>query len=213
MGGIASLAAGDGTITATGSVGGEQMGLAVAVFAPPIEGPAAPTNVVATGKTNKVALSWKDGSGGAATGYIVLRSTTSGSGYISLATTTGNASTNYTDTNAIGGTTYYYVVLAVNASGPGPYSSEVSATAIVGPLPPSAPTILPPYRDATGTNVVIRAVTQSGYNYSLLSTTNLTPPAVWTTNSVTAGTGGTITNLAPISKSQRATYFKYLAQQ
>ncbi len=51
---------------------------------------------------------------------------TSGAGYSSLAT--GLTGTNYTDNTATNGTTYYYVVRAVNAGGTSANSSEVSAT-------------------------------------------------------------------------------------
>jgi hypothetical protein len=51
-----------------------------------------------------------------------------------------------------------------------------------------------------------------GYNYYLLQATNLTPPVVWTTNSITAGTGGNITNRPAISPGQRATFYRYMVQ-
>ena len=73
----------------------------------------APTNLVAAAQANQVALSWHDASGGAATNYIVLRSTTSGIGYSAIATNTSNTATNYTDTSVTAWTTYYYVVRAV----------------------------------------------------------------------------------------------------
>jgi hypothetical protein len=77
---------------------------------------------------------------------------------------------------------------------------------------PSSPTILPVYRDSTGTNLVISVTTQMGYDYYLLSTTNLTPPMVWTTNSTTPGTGGTITNSVPISILKSQMFYRYLVQ-
>lgn len=79
-------------------------------------------------------------------------------------------------------------------------------------VPPTAPTILPPNLDATGTNLVVQVATQSGYNYYLLGTTNLAPPVVWITNSVTAGTGGIIRTLVPINQSQRGIFMRYLVQ-
>lgn len=79
-------------------------------------------------------------------------------------------------------------------------------------LPPPSPTILPVHLDGTGTNLVLSVMTVSGYNYYLESTTNLTPPVIWSTNSTTAGTGGTITNTAPISSVQPKMFFRYLVQ-
>jgi hypothetical protein len=75
----------------------------------------------------------------------------------------------------------------------------------------SSPTILPPY--VNGSNqIVMRVATQSGFNYLLLSTTNLTPPVVWVTNATTAGTGATITNTVPITVSPANQFFRYLVQ-
>ncbi|HWD91747.1 MAG TPA: hypothetical protein VG938_05285 [Verrucomicrobiae bacterium] len=82
--------------------------------------------------------------------------------------------------------------------------STTLPTAVVSPV------ILPVYRDATGTNLVVSTMTQSGFNYYLLSTTNLTPPSVWSTNSITSGTDGIITNLVPIDPSLRNSFFQYL---
>jgi hypothetical protein len=71
----------------------------------------------------------------------------------------------------------------------------------------SVPIINPPYLE--GTNLVISVNTQSGHTYYLLSTTNLAPPVVWSTNITTAGTGGTITNSVGISPGQPDEFFKF----
>jgi len=84
---------------------------------------AAPINVVATPGDAHVALAWDAVAG--ATGYDVLRSTTSGSGYASIATPATNS---YDDTTAVNGTQYFYVIDAVNATGQSIHSSEVNAT-------------------------------------------------------------------------------------
>jgi alpha-L-fucosidase len=88
--------------------------------APP---PPTPTGLAATPGNNQVALTWNTSSG--ATSYNVKRSTTSGSGYATIASPT---TTSYTDTTAANGTTYYYVVSAVNTGGESANSSQVSAT-------------------------------------------------------------------------------------
>jgi fibronectin type 3 domain-containing protein len=95
--------------------------------------PVVPTGLVATGNNGSVALTWSAPAG--AVSYRVLRSTTSGSGYVLLGTS-GTAS--YTDTNVTNGTTYYYVVTASN----GVCSSANSAQAPATPActPPSKPT-------------------------------------------------------------------------
>ncbi len=90
---------------------------------PQVAAPSAPTNVTATVGNAQVALSWSASSG--ATSYNVKRSTTSGGPY----TTVGSPTTpGYTNTGLTNGTTYYYVVTAVNGSGESGNSSQVSAT-------------------------------------------------------------------------------------
>jgi hypothetical protein len=54
----------------------------------------------------------------------VKRSTVSGSGYVTVSSPT---TTSYTNTGLTDGTTYYYVVTAVNSSGESGNSSQVSA--------------------------------------------------------------------------------------
>ena len=92
--------------------------------------PLTPTNVIATAGNAQVGLTWTASSG--ATSYNVLRSTTNGGPYTQIATPT---STSYSDTPLVVGTTYYYVVSAVNAGGESPNSTQVSA--IPGNPPPT----------------------------------------------------------------------------
>ena len=85
--------------------------------------PPVPTNLMATAGNGQVGLSWSGSIG--ATSYNVKRATTSGGPY----TTIGNpTTTSYTDTSVTNGTTYYYVVSAVNTAGESANSSQVSAT-------------------------------------------------------------------------------------
>ncbi|MEO7101160.1 MAG: LamG-like jellyroll fold domain-containing protein [Luteolibacter sp.] len=89
--------------------------------------PAAPAGLSATAaSTSQINLSWS-ASTGAAT-YNVKRSTTSGSGYVSVAT--GVTTTSYTDTGLSSGTSYYYIVTAVNSSGESAASVQASALTI-----------------------------------------------------------------------------------
>src|ERR1039457_4413757 len=92
--------------------------------------PAAPTNLVATAGNGQVGLSWSASSG--ATSYNVQRATTSGGAYTTIASPT---TTSYTDTGLTNGTTYYYVVSAMNTAGQSANSSQVSATPQPG-IPP-----------------------------------------------------------------------------
>ena len=106
------------------------------VSASSVTGPG-PANLTATGNTSdQVVLTWNNVSG--ATGYNVYRSTNSG-GESFLATVSA-PTTNYTDSSVVGGTTYYYVVDATNASGLTAKSSEASAVPLSG-LPPSGLTV------------------------------------------------------------------------
>jgi hypothetical protein len=169
-----------------------------------LSSPSPPTGLVATPGANEVVLQWNFVTG--ATNYNVLRSAISGGGYTNVASL---SATNYTDTNVVVGKTYYYVMNDAGTNGTSGYSSEVSAIPVLPP--PASPTILPPYSDGSG-NVVFSVTTQIGYNYYLESATNLTPPALWSTNSTFAGNGGTITNTMPINQAQPETFFRYLVQ-
>lgn len=88
-----------------------------------------PTNFSAKVEEKKVLLKWESVNG--AIGYIVKRSEIPGGPY----TTTFSAiSTEYSDDSAVNGTTYYYVVAAVNDRGESPNSNEASAT-LTAPQP------------------------------------------------------------------------------
>lgn len=86
--------------------------------------PGIPSGLTATGGNTKVDLNWTAVSG--ATSYNVKRSTTAGGPYTPIATNV--TGTTYTDTAVINGTTYYYIVTAVNAVGESANSNEASAT-------------------------------------------------------------------------------------
>lgn len=87
--------------------------------------PATPAGLQATAGNAQVSLSWNASSG--ATSYHVKRSTTNGSGYTQIST---SATTGYIDAGLTNGTTYYYVVTALNAAGESANSSQASATPV-----------------------------------------------------------------------------------
>jgi hypothetical protein len=91
--------------------------------AAPITVPAVPTGLQATAGNAQVSLTWTASAG--ATSYHVKRSTTSGGPYTQVAAPTTASDT---DTGLTNGTTYYYVVSALNSVGESANSSQVSAT-------------------------------------------------------------------------------------
>ena len=96
--------------------------------------PSAPTGVSATAGNGQTTVSWSSVSG--ATSYNIYWSTSSGVTKSSGTKITG-ATSSYAHTGLTNGTTYYYVVTAVNSYGESSESSQVSAIPTLSPpLPP-----------------------------------------------------------------------------
>jgi fibronectin type 3 domain-containing protein len=89
----------------------------------PVVVPSAPTGLAAVARNAQVSLSWNASTG--ATSYNVKRATTSGGPYTTIAPP---ATASFTDTTVTNGTTYFYVVSAVNSAGESANSNQVSAT-------------------------------------------------------------------------------------
>lgn len=87
--------------------------------------PATPTGLAATAGNAQVSLTWNASTG--ATSYNVQRGTLSGGPY---ATSFSTSTASYTDSTVTNGTTYYYVVAAVNSAGSSANSTQVSATPV-----------------------------------------------------------------------------------
>jgi rhamnogalacturonan endolyase len=108
--------------------------------------PPAPAGLAAIAGNGLVVLDWPASSG--ATSYNVLRSTTSGSGYLTIVTNvigpvvgSDVPDATYTDNSVVNGTTYYYEVQAANPDGTSADSMPASATpSAATPAAPSAPT-------------------------------------------------------------------------
>ncbi len=107
--------------------------------------PSAPANLTASPGNTQITLSWSAATQGTYTisGYNVYRATTSSFGQYTSANKINSSvvtGTTYTDTGLTNGTTYYYVVTAVdsnnNESG---YLNEAFAAPAAAPSPPSAP--------------------------------------------------------------------------
>ncbi len=103
--------------------------------------PSVPTGLTTTGGTLQVTLAWTASTG--ATGYNVKQSLTSGSGYTTLVSAPTTTESPYTDTSLAGGTTYYYVVSAINTipTCESANSSEASAKTTGTCVAPEAPVL------------------------------------------------------------------------
>jgi len=110
--------------------------------------PPTPAGLTAIAGNGLVLLDWPASSG--ATSYTVSRSTTSGNGYSTVATNvigpvvgSDVPDATYTDNSVVNGTTYYYVVAAVNPNGSSTNSVQASGLPSAStPAAPSAPTDL-----------------------------------------------------------------------
>lgn len=97
---------------------------------PAVSAPAAPAWLGATVTNGQVFLNWTPAI--TATGYNLMRSTNSSSGFAIIATNL--AGTGYTDTSAFDGPVYYYEVSAVNSIGTSTNSAPVSVTLALPPI-------------------------------------------------------------------------------
>ncbi|MCZ8520327.1 MULTISPECIES: endo-1,4-beta-xylanase [Paenibacillus] len=88
------------------------------------QAPPAPAGLTASAGNAQASLSWSASAGAAS--YTVKRAATSGGPYTTVAA--GVTGTSYTDTGLTNGTTYYYVVTAVNEAGSSPSTAPVSVT-------------------------------------------------------------------------------------
>ena len=96
-------------------------------FTTPTAAPSAP--VIDAGSGGSVNLSWAAVSG--ATNYTVKRATTNGGPFTTLL---GNITgTTFSDHTVVDGTTYYYVLSAVNAGGESAHSAQTAVTTIAAP--------------------------------------------------------------------------------
>jgi fibronectin type 3 domain-containing protein len=116
--------------TAGESVASTQV--SAATNAPIVTIPAAPAGVTATGGANQVSISWSAVSG--ATSYNIYYATVSGVTKTS-GTIITSATTPYTKTGLVAGTTYYFIVTAVNSAGESLASAQASAATNPAPAP------------------------------------------------------------------------------
>jgi len=100
--------------------------------------PSAPTGLAASGGNHVVTLSWQPSVGSVPITYNLFRGLAAGA-ESATPIATGITGTSFSDTGVTNGTTYFYVIDAVNSLGTSGGSNEVSATP-AAPTPPSVPT-------------------------------------------------------------------------
>jgi pectate disaccharide-lyase len=98
-----------------------------------LQPPATPTGLNAMAGNAQVALNWS--ASASATSYNIKRATVSGGPYSTVGTA---ANTSFTNTSLTNGTTYFFVVSAVNSAGESGNSNQASAT----PSAPSGTTVI-----------------------------------------------------------------------
>lgn len=162
--------------------------------------PEAPTGLTATAGDKQAFIDWNDNTEPDLAGYNLYRSMTSGYGFVKINTgTIPSGTSNYTDTELIGGDTYFYIVTALDT---GSLESENSTEANVTPYdnPPAAPTGL---QAVPGINLVelswnaVNESDMSGYNvYRKTATTaygKINTSLVTSTNYTDIGLPGGVT--------------------
>ncbi len=130
--------------------------------------PAAPTGVVATPGNAEATISWNAVSG--ANSYNLYWSTTSGV----IGTKITGATSPYVQAGLSNGTTYYYVITAVNENGESSASAQVSAIPMAPP--PAAPTAVTATAGNAQVTVSWNAVSgATSYNLYWSTTPGVTP--------------------------------------
>lgn len=167
--------------------------------------PSAPTGVTASAGDGQVAISWTAASG--ATSYNIYWSTTSGVTKAS-GTKIAGATSPYTHTGRTNGTAYYYVVIAVNASGESVESAQVSAT------PQAAGLTAPVTLAATNLNDITATLNgsfsnPSGYNTAVWFEYGTTTSYGNSTTPSTYGTSGTISFYTNVAGLQQSTVYHF----
>jgi len=165
-----------GAVIFTASLSDIEHGIFDGGALPPIaSAPAAPTDLIANGGTGQVTLSWTSVSN--ATSYNVYFATTSGVTKTS-GTKIASVSNPFIQTSLAAGTTYYYVVTAVNSAGESTESTQASAVTAAAPPVPTVPTAPANVIASGGTKQVTLSwdtvSTATSYNVYYSTTTGVT---------------------------------------
>lgn len=157
------------------SAASAQASAATAATPPVPTVPAMPTNVIASGGTNQVSISWAPVS--TATAYNLYYATTSGVTKANGTKISGVTSP-AVQPNLAADTTYYYIVTAVNTAGESAASLQVAATTLAtvpSPTAPAAPTGVTAFGGDTRATISWPAVAgASAYNVYWATTSGVT---------------------------------------
>jgi uncharacterized protein YccT (UPF0319 family) len=142
---------------------------------PPTATPGVPSGLSAVGGSGQVTLSWNSVS--TATSYNLYYATTTGVTKTS-GTKITSASSPYIQAGLTAGTTYFYVVTAVNSAGESAASTQVSATTTSTPPQPTVPSAPTGVIATGGTNQVTLSwgtvSTATSYNMYYATTSGVT---------------------------------------
>ena len=172
---------------------------------PPV--PSSPSGLAAAPvSATRIDLAWSAASG--ATSYHVKRSTTDGSGYVTVGNSTTPA---FSNTGLAAGTRYYYVVTAIYGATESANSDQASAVPSNPILPENAAIgTVGTASDGSGGSHFSATIPQSGVGqfYQMIGTDDLTAP-VWPEESpVYQGNGGPLELQLPIPPGATRHFYK-----
>jgi subtilisin family serine protease/fibronectin type 3 domain-containing protein len=164
--------------------------------------PAAPTGLTATAGNGSVSLSWAGNTEPDLAGYNLYRSTSAGVQGTKVNTTLIGG-TSFTNSGLTNGTTYYYMVTAVDVNGNESAPSVQKSATPTAPVPPSdttPPTAPTNVQAAAGDRVVNLSWTASTDNvgvtgYEVWYGTGSTQPTTWTLLTTVTGLSYSHTSL------------------
>jgi rhamnogalacturonan endolyase len=173
--------------------------------ATPIAPLSAPDGLSSTAGNAQITLSWN--ATPTATSYNIKRSLTSGSGFTAIATSN---TTTVVDASVTNGTTYYYVVSAVNGSGESPDSAQAI-------MRPTAPVSAQEQQASSmamsdGHAALTMNASVVGHSYQLQYRDDLTTGAWLDSGSSIPGNGGVIQFTAPMDSSVPRRFYRIFIQ-
>lgn len=210
--GATGISAGSFTLGAAPSGYNYALSASNGVLSLVISAPTPPTGLSATTGDGTVQLDWNPSSG--ATSYSLKRSSVSGGPYTALSN--GLTATSQTDTTVINGTTYYYVVSALNYAGESANSNEVSAipSQPISQLEQTAPALVVPSDSSSGGNTTITVSgSVAGHTYQLQYATDPRNGPWQNVGSPQTGSGGVLTFTAPLPPSSTSGFYRILIQR